>query len=308
MDYLFTVVIVTFNRITLLRECLECVMNQNYPINQVVIVDNASSDGTREYLEKITKTDDRVTVFRSPENRGGAYAFCKGLEIACGLTGNMIILIDDDAMLSKTFTERMVKAFIDNSDVKAFAGVVYNEGKIDTSHRKVIYNWEKLDSREVEVEKYQKEYFKVDLVSFCGLAISRELISQVGYPCAEYFIWYDDTEYSLRLRKETDIVVVSQAELNHKAVIGRGKGNWKLYYGERNMLITVRKHGTDKGYKQVVRREIIKLLKNIFSIKKFLKWLLGKDNTYFYYNFLYIRALIDGVCGRNGKNENYLPK
>lgn len=47
-----------------------------------------------------------------------------------------------------------------------------------------------------------KESFDYDLASFCGLLFSRELIKEIGVPKAEYFIWYDDSEYSLRLREK----------------------------------------------------------------------------------------------------------
>lgn len=306
MENVFTVVIVTFNRITLLQECLECVLRQTYPVSNMVIVDNASTDGTREYLKELCKSDERITVFYSSENRGGAEAFRKCLEIAYKLNGNRIILIDD-AMLSDVFLDRISKAFADNPDIKAFAGAVYTEGRIDTSHRKVVYDWDKLDSKEVKEERYQEEYFMVDLASFCGLAISKELISLVGYPCGEYFIWYDDTEYSLRLRKYTNILVVSEAELNHKVTRGKGRGNWKLYYGERNLLMTVKKHGSNKGYRQVVWMMIRRLLGNVFSVKNYLRVILGKDDTFFYYNLLHFRALRDGVCGVSGRNDKYLP-
>ncbi len=130
MENVFTVVIVTFNRITLLQECLECVLRQTYPVSNMVIVDNASTDGTREYLKELCKSDERITVFYSSENRGGAEAFRKCLEIAYKLNGNRIILIDD-AMLSDVFLDRISKAFADNPDIKAFI-----DGLVESAKKK----------------------------------------------------------------------------------------------------------------------------------------------------------------------------
>ncbi len=65
------VVIVTYNRVELLKECLACVCGQNHSFSRVIVVDNHSTDGTAEFLAAREDLD----VIREPENLGGAGGF-----------------------------------------------------------------------------------------------------------------------------------------------------------------------------------------------------------------------------------------
>ena len=83
----FGVIIVTYNRKSLLEECLSCVLRQSVPFFQVCVVDNCSTDGTGEYLDQLAarfKEDGGLEggflVFHLPGNRGGAGGFAFGLE------------------------------------------------------------------------------------------------------------------------------------------------------------------------------------------------------------------------------------
>lgn len=68
----FGIVIVTYNRLELLKECLQHVFMQTYAADQVVVVNNNSTDGTYEYLEQAQKGNNNLQVFHLKENIGGA--------------------------------------------------------------------------------------------------------------------------------------------------------------------------------------------------------------------------------------------
>lgn len=99
----------------------------------------------------------------------------------------------------------------------------------------------------IPLEEYQKESFYCDTASFCGLMIRDEVIARIGYPQKEYFIWYDDTEYCVRIREISPIMVIPAAVLNHKTVFKPMDWprhyTWKDYYGIRNRMHMVRTHG-----------------------------------------------------------------
>ena len=77
--------------------------------------------------------------------------------------------------------------------------------------------------------------------------IRDEVIERIGYPQKEYFIWYDDTEYCVRIREISPIMVIPAAVLNHKTVFKPMDWprhyTWKDYYGIRNRMHMVRTHG-----------------------------------------------------------------
>ena len=100
------VVIVTYNRIKLLKECLERVLNQTQPVTSVIVVDNNSDDGTKEYLDSID--DDRVIVSHERTNLGGAGGFYKALQIAFTKNFDYVLIIDDDAMIEKNYMKKEI--------------------------------------------------------------------------------------------------------------------------------------------------------------------------------------------------------
>ena len=91
------VVIVTHNRIELLKECLGCVDSQEIPFSRVIVVNNSSTDGTKEYLDSIS--DKRYCIIHSEENLGGAGGFYVALKEAQKEEFDWVLIIDDDAMI-----------------------------------------------------------------------------------------------------------------------------------------------------------------------------------------------------------------
>src|SRR3954466_11680448 len=85
-------VVVTYNRRNLLARCLDHLERQSHPPDRILVVDNASTDGTAELLA----ARDGIEVMRMRENRGGAGGFERGLEHAYAGGYEWIWLLDDD--------------------------------------------------------------------------------------------------------------------------------------------------------------------------------------------------------------------
>ncbi|GAA6756682.1 hypothetical protein Thermus77420_21580 [Thermus thalpophilus] len=122
-------VIVTHNRKELLRECLRAVLAQTRPVDHILVVDNASTDGTADMLREEFS---QVEVLRLPENQGGAGGFHEGMKRAYELGYEWMWLMDDDALPSRTALEELL-LFSEEADVVApglvnRAGVVYGAG------------------------------------------------------------------------------------------------------------------------------------------------------------------------------------
>ncbi len=231
--YSYSVVIVTYNRLELLKECLSRCLLQSVPFREIIVVDNASTDGTDAYLDGLSKTEARLTVCHMDENSGGAGGFHKGLFIA-KRSADFILLIDDDAIIEPDFIAQIESCISD--DVLAYSGTIFGNGKISRTHRCVLSNHTFLFKKSVKPAAYEKSTFDYDLSSFCGLLISSRLIERIGLPLREYYIWYDDTEYSMRIRKHSVIRNVNAAKLDHRKESAKDSHalSWKSYYGYRN--------------------------------------------------------------------------
>ncbi len=294
----YSVIIVTFNRLNLLKECISCVENQLIKFDNVVIVDNKSTDGTTEYLKKYT---DKYHIIFEDSNGGGAKGFKDGVEyIHKNLKTDWVLLIDDDAMLSANYLYEIDKFAKTNPNYKALSGSVITEGVVDVTHRKRVESSKYFNLIPVDIKEYDKASFDYDLSSFCGLFFQTSLITKIGFPKEEYFIWFDDTEYSLRIGQETKIANVNSAQLNHKTKINKGSVilNWRGYYGIRNGGDVVKRYGSKDQFYRYKRRV------KVAQYKNWILYILTLNGKYKYNANLYKDALQDlgnEIFGFNSK-------
>lgn len=245
MNEKITAVVVTRNRVELLKRCIESLISQNYTLFEIVIIDNASTDDTQNYLKNI-QNDSLIPLkySRLNENIGGAGGFSYGMKIAMDKKPDWIMLLDDDAEPKNNYISELMKyhqlnincgcligtEFVGNTDQRAYGG------------RRRIINWNNLKEICIKEDEYNKEFFHIDTAVFVGFTVSRTVVEKIGYPDADFFIYYDDTEYSLRIRKITDIICVPSARINHRSdfkkdILEEGQKEWRRLYLFRNNLV-----------------------------------------------------------------------
>lgn len=207
-----------------------------------------------------------------------------------------VLLIDDDAIIAEDFMERILTARNTYPEYKAFAGAIETNGKIDTFHRRNLRKTG-LRSKNVREKEYQKNCFVCDIASFCGMVVDTDLIRKIGLPHAEYFISFDDTEYSLRILRHNRFLVVTGAVLNHKTNIAGQRYprrySWKDYYAVRNRILMVREHGN------IVDRVIN--FADIFMHVIFRNWIFGmirRDHYDWKYERNLVKAAVKDSAGR----------
>ena len=299
----FGVTIVTYNRCNLLKECIECIDNQTLPFDYICIVNNASTDGTFEYLSNLESENSKVHVIHSDTNLGGAGGFSLGIRESYDKT-DYLLIIDDDAMLSPNYLEDIVASM--QADIKAYSGVVETNGVIDTTHRRIMSNKTLMLKTDVPTDEYSKPFFDYELATFCGLMVSTDIIKKIGFPRDDFFIWYDDTEYSLRIGKYTKIRNINSAKINHKTKLTVDSDlTWKSYYGYRNASYV--------GFEYSNCKIFYKAFRYLFFIIRFIKYFIkvlsndAKKPYYIFCKHLYLDVLKDVHKGVTGKVSKYSP-
>ena len=97
-------VVVTYNRLSLLKECIQAVKNQTYPIEHFFVIDNCSTDETWKYLQSIK--NEKIFPIRLHKNMGGAGGFNIGLKTFIKQSiSNYVWIMDDDTIPSTTALE-----------------------------------------------------------------------------------------------------------------------------------------------------------------------------------------------------------
>lgn len=267
-------VVVTFNRKMLLHECLTALMKQTYSCKKIVLIDNNSTDGTYDMLEKEGFLASEVISYKKMEkNIGGAGGFSRGIRYALEWNPDFVWIMDDDTIPENTALEELVNAQKDKTDKISFlASVVFGEKNEPMNVPQIASN--------LSSNGYPNWYCYLDeglieitIATFVSLLININAIKAVGLPCEDYFIWGDDTEYTLRLTQfYGKAFFCGKSKVLHKRKDGgnlslieeENENRFKLYYySYRNNLInTFEYEGIKKG--------VLLILHNVKDIMKVL--------------------------------------
>lgn len=296
------VIIVTYNRLDKLKKTLSVFSQQTVLPSYVLVVNNASTDTTSIFLQEWKDIDDGFDkyVITKEFNSGGSGGFYTGLEAALKLGLNWIWVSDDDAFPEKDAIEN-ASLFLDNynsnlNEVSAICGQVINKGKIDLEHRKNMRCKGLNVVEEFLPEKeYEKQYFELNCFSYVGTIINKKKLAQVGLTNKDYFLWWDDTEHSLRLSKVGKIICVPAIKIHHNVSNGNGDFTWKTYYGFRNMADLYKRHFPRICYEYFSFK---------LTCKTYVRDILGRDKEE---NKAIRCSLRDCRNGRFGIHELYKP-
>jgi GT2 family glycosyltransferase len=238
-------VVVTHNRPQLLKQVLAALRGQTRVPDRVVVVDNASDEPTRTLLAQSAG----LTVLRSDTNLGGAGGFALGIEHACAAGFDWIWLMDDDAIPRPDALAWLEQA-VDGAPLAtgAVCGAVREFGDIAMVHRR-YYGERSAIERVLPRQAYRKQAVPVDTASFVGFMVAAQAVEHVGLPERDFFLAYDDTEYSLRLRRAGwAIWMVPTSIIDHmRATRGRlrsGPFGRKHYFNVRNRIVVARRYAS----------------------------------------------------------------
>jgi len=212
-------VVPTYNRKELLRECLNALLAQTYPLDSIILVDNASTDGTLEFLrEKGYLDNSKIDYVRLPENIGSSGGFHEGIKRGYKKGYDWLWLMDDDGEPREDALESLSKYF-NRKDLSALACVVIDKKQnISLLHRgmidfKIIFPH---IQKPLLIENYKSRCVNVDFASFVGIMVPKKAIEKVGYPNKNFFVYHDDVEYCIRLRRIGKILLITDSIITHK--------------------------------------------------------------------------------------------
>jgi GT2 family glycosyltransferase len=242
-------VVVTFNRKVLLLQCLDSLLKQSRSVDKILIVDNASTDGTAELLrEKGYLKNSVIDYIQLPENTGGAGGFHEGMKRAYEAGYDWLWLMDDDGYPAATALEEILKVSTE-LDIIGAAVVLPNDASKLSWKLRILepsgYFKPRayLTSYSELVEHSSNEIYEGLANYFNAILFSRKTIEIVGFVQKELFIWGDDYEYSLRCKAANlRIGTCIKALYFHPEKLS-GATKLKYYYFMRNLYYTYAKYG-----------------------------------------------------------------
>lgn len=191
-----SVIIPTYNRLSLLKKAMESVLTQTYTNFEIVVVDDGSSDGTREYL--LPLNDQRIKSVLLDTNKGANAARNAGIRKA---DGRYIAFLDDDDEWLSDKLEKQVNIFKHNNDV----GIVYSTAVIMLVNENIEYN----TAPEAKGKIFNELLLSNVIGSTSTVILRRELLSMHGM-FDERMPSMQDYELWLRLSKHTEVDFVKK--------------------------------------------------------------------------------------------------
>lgn len=182
-------VVVTYNRLNCLKRCYQGLLDQTNKHFDILIVNNGSTDGTREWLETLPDTVIQI----HQENLGGAGGFYAGQKYGYDNNYEWIWMMDDDGLPDQHQLEELMKAAHETNEA-IITPIVLN---VDNPEEEAFYPGSKLNLPENTDTSYNKRY----VCPFNGVVFHRRVLDKIGLIKREMFIWGDEREYALRWRK-----------------------------------------------------------------------------------------------------------
>lgn len=242
-------VIVTNNRLTLLQEAIDAVRNQLYTVQKIIVVNNDSTDGTREWLNT---QQDLVVIHQA--NLGGSGGFYTGIKSAFTFNPGWIWVMDDDTVCQPETLQKLIDKIGKVDQQTGFIGskCIWKDG---SPHLMNIPAIKPAFNKVIPFNKYdQQNLLLIETCSFVSLLINAAAVKTVGLPYKEFFIWGDDQEYTRRITKASylglyciDSIALHKTKINYFPDFYRDirENLWKHKYGFRNEFFMIKKN---KGF------------------------------------------------------------
>lgn len=253
-------VIVTFNRINELLKNINMLLKQKKNIDMIYVINNNSSDDTVVKINELK--NDKIKLINLNENIGGAGGFFTGLKNAYDDGYDFIVLMDDDGRPYDDNTiDVLYKYAINHKDEKLMINsLVFDNSILSFGLAENITTFDDAQKKSINGIIENK------INPFNGTLVNSKLVSEIGFPNADFFIKGDESDYTNRAKSVGAHIVTLVESLYYHPALKKERfkrfffsfennfeAPWKEYYRSRNYTYMF-----GKKFKKFVFRRLIK--------------------------------------------------
>jgi GT2 family glycosyltransferase len=237
-------VVITHDRRALLRECLQAIEAQTRQADALLVVDNASSDGS---VDLVREEFPQAELMALQRNEGSAGGFHEGLKWGLERGYDWVWVMDGDCIPTPTALERLLDALDQLHDlptaVMLASKVLWTDGTtVNGMHPQNIPAFKIGGEMDLFTAGMERGLPPLRVATFASVLFKREVIAKHGLPLKHYFMWSDDTEYTARLMRDNHGYFVPSSVAYHKSPTAHAPWDCgdRFYYAVRNGLFFLR--------------------------------------------------------------------
>jgi GT2 family glycosyltransferase len=246
-----SVIVLNYNGREDTLACLRSLEHVMYANVNVIVVDNASTDGS---ADMIREAHPQMTLIETGANLGFTGGNNVGIHYALDHGADYIMLLNNDTIVAPDMLNLMVEIMESNHQIGVTGPMIYYYSAPETiwSAGGQI-NWKRGMTSMIGVNEEDKSQYglaprPVDFVTGCALLVRRDVWEKVGLLDDQFFMYYEETEWCVRAsRAGYQIYHVPQAMLWHKISLQERESSPRTYYYmTRNRLLFL--HNSRAGY------------------------------------------------------------
>ncbi|EKE20270.1 MAG: glycosyl transferase family protein [uncultured bacterium] len=254
------VVILNFNGIKVLNNCLACVFNSDYSNLEIIVVDNASTD---ESLTQARLKYSRATFIKNSHNIGFSKGNNIGIRYALEKFADYVFILNNDTLIEKNTISQLVKTAEKEEAIVSPLILERDASKIWFAGGKI--NWKEVKTTHVTNQESSTPYAS-EYLSGCAMIISKDVFKKIGLFDERFFLYYEDADFSLRAKNARFKLVVDPSikivHLEQSNTENTAKNYWLVLSG----LIFFSTHA--KGIKKLwfLLHLRLRKMKNFYAI------------------------------------------
>lgn len=190
------IIILNYNGKDTIRKCLDSVFYSDYPNLEVVLVDNNSDDGS---LEIAKNAYPKFHFIKNEKNAGFSQGNNIGIRFALEKMADYVFLLNNDATLEKNTLSILIQE-AEKSEAGVFSPLIFDRnGKIWFSRGKI--KWSRMRNIHLRNQPKNETPYSTEYVTGCAMLVKKEVFKKIGLLSDNYFLYYEDADFSLRAKK-----------------------------------------------------------------------------------------------------------
>ncbi len=242
IEPLVYILILNFNRSSDTVECINSLMKIEYRNYKILIVDNNSTDDS---IKTFHSQFPKIEIINSKQNLGYTGGINFGLELILSRKSDYILVLNNDTIVDPGFLKELVESLESKPNAAVACGTIL----CHHAPEEIWYAGGKISKfRGLAKHKHKGRKFNfnsnikpvaTDFITGCMILFKSEVLSIVGLEDERFFMYLDDIELSLRIKRfGFDLLYVPNSIIYHK-VLGEKENPLKLYYSVRNRLLLI---------------------------------------------------------------------